>query len=83
MWLKVNGETRQDGSTSTMVYGVAHLIAYLSTFFTLHPGDVISTGTPPGVGMGMTPPTYLKAGDVVTLGIEGLGEQRQRVVDDD
>ena len=83
MWLKVNGETRQDGSTSTMVYGVAHLVAYLSTFFTLHPGDVISTGTPPGVGMGMDPPTYLKAGDVVTLGIEGLGEQRQAVVADD
>ena len=83
MWLKVNGETRQDGSTSTMVYGVAHLISYLSTFFTLHPGDVISTGTPPGVGMGMDPPTYLKAGDVVTLGIEGLGEQRQAVVADD
>ena len=82
MWLKVNGETRQDGSTSTMVYGVAHLIAYLSTFFTLHPGDVISTGTPPGVGMGMSPPTYLKAGDVVTLGIERLGEQRQTVVAD-
>ena len=83
MWLKVNGETRQDGSTSTMVYGVAHLVAYLSTFFTLHPGDVISTGTPPGVGMGMSPPTYLKAGDVVTLGIEGLGEQRQQVIADD
>ena len=83
MWLDVNGERRQDGSTATMVYGVAHLVAYLSTFFTLHPGDVISTGTPPGVGMGMSPPTYLKAGDVVTLGIEGLGEQRQAVVADD
>ena len=82
MWLEVNGERRQDGSSSTMVYGVAHLIAYLSEFFTLHPGDVISTGTPPGVGMGMDPPTYLAAGDVVTLGIEGLGEQRQRVVAD-
>ena len=82
MWLDVNGERRQDGSTATMVYGVAHLIAYLSTFFTLHPGDVISTGTPPGVGMGMSPPTYLKAGDVVSLGIEGLGEQRQSVVAD-
>ncbi len=80
MWLKVNGRMRQDGSTSTMVYGVAHLVAYLSTFFTLHPGDVISTGTPPGVGMGMKPPSYLQAGDVVTLGIEGLGEQRQTVV---
>lgn len=83
MWLDVNGTRRQDGSTATMVYGVAHLVAYLSTFFTLHPGDVISTGTPPGVGMGMKPPTYLKAGDVVTLGIEGLGEQRQAVVADD
>ena len=83
MWLEVNGTRRQDGSTSTMVYTVAHLIAYLSTYFTLHPGDVISTGTPPGVGMGMSPPTYLKSGDVVTLGIEGLGEQRQTVVADD
>ena len=83
MWLDVNGERRQDGSTGTMVYGVAHLIAYLSTYFTLHPGDVISTGTPPGVGMGMSPPTFLKPGDVVTLGIEGLGEQRQSVVADD
>ena len=83
MWLDVNGERRQDGSTATMVYGVAHLVAYLSNFFTLHPGDVISTGTPPGVGMGMDPPTYLRAGDTVTLGIEGLGEQRQSVVADD
>ena len=83
MWLEVNGTRRQDGSTSTMVYTVAHLIAYLSTYLTLHPGDVISTGTPPGVGMGMSPPTYLKSGDVVTLGIEGLGEQRQTVVADD
>ena len=82
MWLDVNGERRQDGSTKTMVYGVAHLIAYLSTLFTLHPGDVIATGTPPGVGLGMTPPTFLKPGDVVTLGIEGLGEQRQSVVAD-
>lgn len=84
MWLTVNGETRQDGSTSTMVYGVAHLISYLSQFFTLHPGDIISTGTPPGVGMGMKPgPVYLKAGDVVELGIDGLGQQRQDVVADD
>ena len=79
MWLEVNGERMQDGSTRTMVYGVAHLISYLSQFFTLHPGDIISTGTPPGVGMGMKPQRYLKAGDVVTLGIEGLGEQRQDV----
>ncbi len=77
MWLKVNGKTMQDGSTKTMVYGVAHLVSYLSQFMSLQPGDVISTGTPPGVGMGMKPPTYLKAGDVVELGIEGLGDQRQ------
>lgn len=77
MWLDVNGERVQDGSTKTMVYGVAHLISYLSQFFTLHPGDVISTGTPPGVGLGFTPPRYLKAGDTVRLGIEGLGEQSQ------
>ena len=82
MWLKVNGETRQDGSTATMVYKVPFLIHYLSQFMSLHPGDVISTGTPPGVGMGMKPPRYLKAGDVVELGIEGLGSQRQDVVAD-
>jgi 2-keto-4-pentenoate hydratase/2-oxohepta-3-ene-1,7-dioic acid hydratase in catechol pathway len=82
MWLKVNGETRQDGSTRTMVYGVAYLVAYLSQFMSLEPGDIISTGTPPGVGMGMKPPTYLKAGDVIELGIEGLGEQRQVCIDD-
>ena len=77
MWLTVNGTRVQNGSTKTMVYGVAHIIAYLSQFFTLHPGDIISTGTPPGVGMGMKPPRYLKAGDVVELGIEGLGQQKQ------
>lgn len=77
MWLKVNGQTMQDGSTATMVYQVPFLISYLSQFFTLHPGDIISTGTPPGVGLGMKPPRYLKAGDVVELGIEGLGTQRQ------
>ena len=82
MWCEVNGERMQDGSTKTMVYGVAHLISYLSQFMTLHPGDVISTGTPPGVGMGMKPPRYLVAGDVVTLGIEGLGTQRQDVIAD-
>ncbi len=82
MWLELNGERKQDGSTATMVYGVAHLVSYLSRFFTLHPGDIISTGTPPGVGMGQNPPRYLKAGDVITLGIEGLGEQRQDVVED-
>ena len=77
MWLTVNGVMRQNGSTQTMVYGVAHLVSYLSQFMTLHPGDVISTGTPPGVGMGMKPPLYLKDGDVVELGIAGLGQQRQ------
>ncbi len=82
MWVTVNGETMQNGSTKTMVYGVAHLVSYLSQFMTLHPGDVISTGTPPGVGLGMDPPTYLKNGDVVELGIDGLGRQRQHVISD-
>ena len=82
MWLTVNGETKQDGSTRTMVYGVAYLVSYLSRFMSLHPGDVISTGTPPGVGMGQKPPRYLKPGDVVELGIEGLGSQRQDVIAD-
>lgn len=82
MWLKVNGETKQDGSTRTMVYGVRHLVSYLSRFMSLHPGDVISTGTPPGVGMGQKPPRYLRPGDVVELGIEGLGSQRQDVIAD-
>ena len=82
MWLDVNGERRQDGSTSTMVYGVAFLISYLSQFMSLLPGDVVSTGTPPGVGLGMKPPTFLKPGDVVELGIEGLGAQRQEFVAD-
>ncbi|MNS77876.1 Ureidoglycolate lyase [compost metagenome] len=77
MWLEVNGVRRQSGSTATMVYGVRYLIAYLSQFMSLRPGDIISTGTPPGVGMGFKPPVYLKRGDVVTLGIEGLGTQRQ------
>ena len=82
LWLTVNGVSRQDGSTKTMVYGVAHVVAYLSKFMSLQPGDVISTGTPPGVGMGMKPPTYLKPGDVVELGIEGLGTQKQDVIAD-
>ena len=82
MWLKVNGKTVQDGSTRTMVYGVAHLISYLSQFMTLHPGDIISTGTPPGVGLGMNPPQYLKTGDMVELGIEYLGAQCQNVISD-
>lgn len=82
MWLTVNGEKKQDGSTKTMVYGVSFLVSYLSQFMTLHPGDVISTGTPPGVGMGQKPPQYLRAGDVVELGISGLGQQRQDVIAD-
>jgi 2-keto-4-pentenoate hydratase/2-oxohepta-3-ene-1,7-dioic acid hydratase in catechol pathway len=82
MWLTVNGEKKQKGSTATMVYGVAHLVSYLSQFMTLHPGDVISTGTPPGVGMGQKPQQFLKPGDVVELGIEGLGQQRQDVIAD-
>ncbi|HEX7273149.1 MAG TPA: fumarylacetoacetate hydrolase family protein [Casimicrobiaceae bacterium] len=81
MWLNVNGARRQTGNTRTMIFGVAALVADLSKCMTLLPGDVITTGTPPGVGMGMKPePQYLKAGDVVTLGIAGLGEQRQNVV---
>jgi 2-keto-4-pentenoate hydratase/2-oxohepta-3-ene-1,7-dioic acid hydratase in catechol pathway len=82
MWLTVNGQKMQDGSSSTMVYGVKYLVSYLSQFMSLHPGDVISTGTPPGVGMGLKPPRYLKDGDVVELGIEGLGTQKQRFVRD-
>jgi 2-keto-4-pentenoate hydratase/2-oxohepta-3-ene-1,7-dioic acid hydratase in catechol pathway len=77
MWLTVNGQTMQDGSTTTMVYGVKYLVSYLSQFMSLHPGDVISTGTPPGVGLGLKPPRFLKPGDVVELGIEGLGTQKQ------
>jgi len=81
MWLTVNGESRQKGSTRTMVFDCAHLVWYCSQFMVLEPGDVIVTGTPPGVAMGMKPtPKYLKAGDVVRLGIDGLGEQQQKVV---
>jgi 2,4-diketo-3-deoxy-L-fuconate hydrolase len=80
MWLDVNGERMQTGNTSTMIFDCAKIVSYLSECMTLLPGDVICTGTPPGVGMGMKPPRYLKPGDVVTLGIEKLGEQRQRVV---
>ena len=82
MWLTVNGTKMQNGSTTTMVYGVAYLVSYLSQFMTLHPGDVISTGTPPGVGLGMKPPRFLKPGEVVELGIAGLGQQRQDVIAD-
>ena len=80
MWLDVNGKRMQDGTTSTMVYGVNFLVSYLSQFMSLQPGDIISTGTPPGVGMGMKPQVFLKPGDVMRLGIEGLGEQKQKTV---
>ena len=80
MWLDVNGEKRQRGNTRTMIFGCEHIVWYCSQFFVMNPGDIIITGTPPGVGLGMKPPTFLKAGDVVTLGIQGLGEQRQKVV---
>ena len=80
MWLDVNGEKRQRGNTRTMIFGCANLVSYISQFMTLLPGDIITTGTPPGVGLGMKPPKYLNVGDVVTLGIQGLGEQRQKVV---
>lgn len=79
MWLKVNGELRQDGTTADMVFRVPFLVSYLSRFMSLLPGDVVSTGTPAGVGLGMKPPTYLKEGDVVELGIDGLGSARQRI----
>ncbi len=80
MWLEVNGKKMQNGSTNTMVYGVNFLISYLSQFMSLQPGDIISTGTPPGVGMGMKPQVFLKAGDVMKLGIDGLGEQTQKTI---
>jgi 2,4-didehydro-3-deoxy-L-rhamnonate hydrolase len=80
MWLKVNGQLRQNSSTANLIFDVPTLVSYLSQFMTLLPGDVISTGTPAGVGMGMSPPQYLKPGDVVELGIDGLGESRQQVL---
>ena len=80
LWLDLNGQRQQTGNTKTMIFGVAKLVSYVSQFMTLLPGDVIITGTPPGVGMGHKPPLYLKKGDVMTLGIEGLGEQRQVVI---
>ena len=79
IWLEVNGTRYQDGSTKTMAFGVTHLVSYVSQFMTLLPGDVIATGTPPGVGLGQNPPIFLKDGDVMGLGIEGLGKQRQEV----
>ena len=80
LWLEVDGKRFQDGTTKTMVFGVAHLVSYLSRFMSLQPGDLISTGTPPGVGMGQKPQRYLRPGNVMRLGIDGLGEQRQEVV---
>jgi 2-keto-4-pentenoate hydratase/2-oxohepta-3-ene-1,7-dioic acid hydratase in catechol pathway len=82
MSLDVNGRRMQTGNTSTMIFTVAEIIEHLSSLFTLHPGDIISTGTPPGVGMGMSPPVYLQVGDVMELTIEGLGHQRQEVRQD-
>lgn len=82
IWLEVNDSRYQDSSTARMVFGIAEIVSYLSRFMTLYPGDLISTGTPPGVGMGLKPPRYLKAGDRVRLGIEGLGEQDHRCVAD-
>ena len=79
LWLKVNDQTMQDGNTASLIFGIAKIVSYCSHFMSLQPGDVISTGTPPGVGMGMKPPVFLKDGDVITLGIDGLGEQRQQV----
>lgn len=81
MWLEVNGHRYQNGNSADMIFGVAHLVSYISRYMTLMPGDVISTGTPAGVGLGQKPPKYLKAGDIVELGIEGLGRQRQRLVE--
>ena len=80
LWLDVDGHRYQNGSTSTMVFGVAYLVSYLSRFMSLQPGDIISTGTPPGVGLGQKPPVYLREGNIISLGIEGLGQQRQLVV---
>jgi 2-keto-4-pentenoate hydratase/2-oxohepta-3-ene-1,7-dioic acid hydratase in catechol pathway len=82
LWLEVDGQRRQDGSTKTMIFGVKKLVSYLSQFFTLHPGDIISTGTPSGVGMGMNPPVFLRPGQTIRLSVEGLGEQQQRTVAD-
>ena len=80
IWLELNNQKMQDGNTKTMVFSVKELVSYVSHFMTLYPGDIIATGTPPGVGMGMKPPRYLKSGDTMKLGIDGLGEQIQKVV---
>ena len=82
IWLEVDGERRQDGTTADMIFGVRFLVSHLSQFMRLRPGDIITTGTPAGVGMGMTPETYLEPGQRIRLGVEGLGEQRQTVVQD-
>ena len=82
LWLEVNGTRYQDGNTSTMIFSAAHIVSYLSNLFTLYPGDVIATGTPPGVGSGRNPPVFLQVGDKMRLGIDGLGEQKQEVVAD-
>jgi 2-keto-4-pentenoate hydratase/2-oxohepta-3-ene-1,7-dioic acid hydratase in catechol pathway len=82
LWLEVDGKRHQNGNTRTMIFGVAKLVSYLSQFFTLHPGDIISSGTPSGVGLGMKPPTFLRPGQTIRLGIEGLGEQLQHTVAD-
>lgn len=80
LWCNVNGEVRQNGATSSMIFTVAHIVSYLSQMMSLQPGDIIATGTPPGVGMGMKPPSFLKVGDVMELGVERLGRQRQEIV---
>ena len=81
MWLKVNGKTKQDGNTSNLIFGIPQLVSYVSRFMTLLPGDIISTGTPAGVGLGFSPPQYLKAGDIMELGIDGLGISKQKCID--
>jgi 2-keto-4-pentenoate hydratase/2-oxohepta-3-ene-1,7-dioic acid hydratase in catechol pathway len=80
VWLEVNGHRYQNGNTRTMIFGVRFLVSYLSQFMSLHPGDIVSTGTPPGTGLALDPPKYLKPGDIVALGVDGLGEQRQEVI---
>jgi 2,4-diketo-3-deoxy-L-fuconate hydrolase len=81
LWLEVNGKRYQNGSTANMVFGVAHLVSYISRFMSLQTGDIISTGTPPGVGLAQKPPIYLRSGDQIRLGVDGLGEQTQEVTD--
>jgi 2-keto-4-pentenoate hydratase/2-oxohepta-3-ene-1,7-dioic acid hydratase in catechol pathway len=80
LWLELNGKKVQSGSTKTMIFSVPYLVSYISQFMILEPGDVVTTGTPPGVGLGMKPPVFLKKGDTMRLGVEGLGEQKQNVV---